>query len=229
MGDIYAHRIVYEDHDWVFGLDEVGWGPIAGPLTAATVVLPRAIVLPKFIKDSKKLSEKKRLEAYDWIMSTALYVDCDSINAHRISQLGAGPAREALFTRMVVRAQEFATEEGKTHFTLIDGNYLPPLEKVSAVIKGDTKISEISAASIVAKVRRDYFMVGLAASYPEFGWEWNKGYATKAHIKALEEYGKTTFHRMNVKLVARTTKEYDEEVEYSRALLAIKLAEQAIL
>ena len=211
MGGMYSHRIVYEDHDWVFGIDEVGWGPIAGPLTAAAVMLPRAIVLPKFIKDSKKLSEKKRPEAYEWIMDNALYVDIQSISAWTIGQIGAGPARASIFTFLVENAQEYAIEEGKSHFTLIDGNYTPSLEKVSTVIKGDTKISEISAASIVAKVHRDRLMVELASDYPEFGWEQNKGYATKAHIKALEEHGTTIFHRTNVKLVSRITKNYDDD------------------
>ena len=179
----------------VAGVDEVGRGPLAGPVTAAAVVLnPDRI--PNGLNDSKALTEKRRaaLAEQIWEMAEvsvahASVEEIDSLNILRASHLAMERAVAGL-----PRAPDHL---------LIDGNLLPrgitiPAE---AIIKGDARSLSISAASIVAKVCRDQIMVDLAQQHPGYGWETNAGYGSKSHMMALQNLGVTPFHRRSFKPV----------------------------
>jgi ribonuclease HII len=179
----------------IAGVDEVGRGPLAGPVTAAAVVLDMA-TLPSGLNDSKKLSVKKRatLAAEIWAsaevaVAEASVEEIDSINILRASHLAMERAVAAL--------------DPAPDYLLIDGNLIPrdlsiPAE---AVVKGDGKSVSIAAASIIAKETRDSLMVDLAQQFPGYGWERNAGYPSKQHREALVELGVTPHHRRSFKPV----------------------------
>lgn len=194
---------LYDTYDWVVGVDEAGWGPIAGPLSAAAVVLDTNTPYPNYIKDSKKLSDSRRKEAYYWIKKNAVYVDYVEVPAAVFSSLGAARARELAFCALLDNANKASEAEHKSVYHLLDGSYAPRGYKgqLTTIVKGDSRVVEISAASIVAKVLRDATMLTLDQSYPEFKWHANKGYATKDHLEALRVHGATPLHRQNVKKV----------------------------
>ncbi|WP_138422087.1 ribonuclease HII [Maritimibacter alexandrii] len=179
----------------VAGVDEVGRGPLAGPVTAAAVILDPDNI-PDGLNDSKKLSAKKRDALFDAIMAGAqvgiAHASVEEIDTHNIlraSHIAMMRAVEALCT--------------PPDHLLIDGNLIPRGCTVSAeaVIKGDGKSLSIAAASIVAKVTRDRIMVDLAQQHPGYGWERNAGYPSKSHISALQELGVTPHHRRSFKPV----------------------------
>lgn len=192
--DYQALKRIYSGHLYA-GVDEVGRGPIAGPVVAAAVILdPNKPI--HGLADSKKLSEKKREQLYEEIISSSLSYaiarasveEIDEINILHASLLAMKRAVEAL-----VPSAEFA---------LIDGNRCPELEIPSAsVIKGDTKVACISAASILAKVTRDREMVELDKAFPGYGLAKHKGYPTKAHLEALSKYGVNALYRRSFKPV----------------------------
>ena len=171
------------------GIDEAGRGPLAGPVCAAAVMLPHGLVLPG-LNDSKKLSEKKREALYDTILSSALhygiaFATVEEIETHNI--LGA------TFLAMR-RAYE---KLGVTpDLALVDGNRDPNLgAETRCVVKGDATCADIAAASILAKVTRDRYMLEMAERFPMYGFEQHKGYGTAAHYAALREYGPCEIHR----------------------------------
>lgn len=173
----------------VAGVDEVGRGPLAGPVTAAAVILPQGD-LPPGLNDSKKLTARRREALDGWIRANCdwavIHVDVDEIdrlNILRASQLAMVRAVAALRQRPC--------------HALIDGNLIPqgldcPAE---AVVKGDARSVSIAAASILAKVERDRVMVDLAQQHPGYGWDGNAGYPTPAHKEALQRLGVTPHHR----------------------------------
>ncbi len=173
----------------VAGVDEVGRGPLAGPVTAAAVVLdPERI--PEGLNDSKKLSHKARARLYDEILAVAdvsiahaSVAEIEELNILRASHLAMVRALDGL----TVRAD----------FALIDGNMLPRdlTLKAQTIIKGDARSQSISAASIMAKICRDCVMLSLAQQHPGYGWETNMGYGSKRHIEALQNLGVTPHHR----------------------------------
>ncbi|MBS8225406.1 ribonuclease HII [Vannielia litorea] len=172
----------------VAGVDEVGRGPLAGPVTAAAVVLDPANI-PPGLNDSKKLTEKRRLALAEAIHATAqvsiVHVDVEEIDRINILQ--------AALTAMSRAVAGLATPPDHL---LIDGNRLPEgCGSAEAVVKGDGKSLSIAAASIVAKVARDALMVDLAQQHPGYGWESNAGYGTSVHLRALHQLGVTQHHR----------------------------------
>ncbi len=179
----------------IAGVDEVGRGPLAGPVTAAAVVLdPHAI--PDGLNDSKKLTEKRRVilaaeihATADVCVAHATVAEIDDINILRASHLAMCRAVQGLKTA--------------PDHVLIDGNMIPRDLRLSAqpVIKGDAKSLSIAAASIVAKVARDLIMRDLAQHYPGYGWETNAGYPSKSHKAALLDLGVTPHHRRSFKPV----------------------------
>lgn len=182
-------------HHLIAGVDEVGRGPLAGPVTAAAVILkPEAV--PEGLNDSKKLSEKRRAALEEVLLTdhavgvgNASVQEIDEINILRASHLAMLRAVEALPVQ--------------PDFLLIDGNLLPrnlPCEAM-AVVKGDARSVSIAAASVVAKMSRDRLMVGLAQQHPGYGWEKNAGYPTPAHKQALLDLGVTQHHRRSFKPV----------------------------
>jgi len=179
MNDIY----------YVAGVDEAGRGPLAGPVVAAAVILNPAAPIDGLM-DSKKLSEKKRdllavqirENALAWAVAQAGVAEIDSINILQASLLAM---RRAVMNLSVVPQR-----------VLVDGNRCPELEMpVEAIVKGDSLVSAISAASILAKVFRDAMMRDLDKQYPGYGLAGHKGYPTVQHIKALQKLGPTPIHR----------------------------------
>ena len=174
----------------ICGVDEAGRGPLAGPVCAAAVILPKHAELPG-LTDSKKLTDKKRRELYPLIMEQAIAYGIGFATEQEIDEINI---LQATFLAMQ-RALDQLTV--KPDLALIDGNRekdfgLP----VKTVVKGDSLSANIAAASILAKVTRDNLMVEMAEKYPQYGFEIHKGYGTKAHYAALREYGASPVHRM---------------------------------
>ncbi len=171
------------------GVDEAGRGPLAGPVTAAAVVLPEDAVIDG-LNDSKKLSEKRREELFDVIRDKALAYAVYSVDEKRIDEINILQATfEAM--RGAVGALDVIPD-----LVLVDGNRLPGLElPCETVVKGDSKSMSIAAASILAKVTRDRYMRRMAEIYPGYGFEKHKGYGTKAHYEAIERLGICDIHR----------------------------------
>lgn len=179
----------------IAGLDEVGRGPWAGPVTACAVVLDPANI-PDGLNDSKKLSAKRREALAAEILSCAL-VSIAHASVEEIDQLNILRASLLAMRRAVEGLPQVP------QFALIDGNKIPPGMPcpAEAVIKGDGKSASIAAASIVAKVTRDEIMVALAQQFPGYGWEKNAGYPSKGHKEALLNLGVTPHHRRSFKPV----------------------------
>lgn len=172
----------------IAGIDEVGRGPLAGPVVAAAVILPDDFEVLG-IDDSKKLTETKREELYELIRSSAVSIGVGIIEAKEIDVINI---YEATKKAMYVALNELHINPD---FLLVDAMKLTVPVPSEAIIKGDSKSISIAAASIIAKVTRDRMMKELAISYPEYRFEQNMGYGTKEHIEALQLYGATPHHR----------------------------------
>ncbi|MFS4439466.1 ribonuclease HII [Paracoccaceae bacterium GXU_MW_L88] len=173
------------------GVDEVGRGPWAGPVIAAAVIAPDG--LPEGIRDSKKLSLKRREALFDAISERCLI----GIGRAEVEEIDA---INILAASMRAMERAIAALGTTPAFALIDGNRLPVLPcPGEAVVKGDDRSPLIGAASIIAKVTRDREMVALAQQFPGYGWERNAGYGVKAHSEALKSLGVTPHHRRSFK------------------------------
>lgn len=176
-------------YKYVCGVDEAGRGPLAGPVFAAAVILPRGYVIDG-VNDSKKLTEKKREQLYSKIKEQSLAYCVASASVDEIDEINILNATFLAMTRAVSGLQV------KADFALVDGNRLPSLEiDAKAVVKGDALSESIAAASILAKVERDHFMLNLANEYPNYAFEKHKGYGTKLHIEMIKKYGASNVHR----------------------------------
>lgn len=183
----------------IAGVDEVGRGPLAGPVTAAAVILDPANI-PDGLNDSKALSKKKR-EALEPLIFASAQVSIAHASVEEIDDIN------------ILRASHLAMERaiaglgggvfGDVDHALIDGNMIPRGLTLPAttIIKGDARCLSIAAASIVAKICRDRIMVELAQQYPGYGWDTNAGYGSKSHISALQNLGVTPHHRRSFKPV----------------------------
>ena len=178
------------------GTDEAGRGCLAGPVTAAAVILPDDFSHP-FLTDSKQLSEKKRLLLKDIIEAEAICYGVAHVMMDEIDQINILNAS--------ILAMHRAIESLKTQpqFIAIDGNRFTPYGKTpyECVIKGDGKYLHIAAASILAKTSRDSFMKKLDLEFPAYNWRKNKGYPTLEHRAAIRKYGPTPFHRKSFRLL----------------------------
>lgn len=173
----------------IAGVDEAGRGPLAGPVFAAAVILPRDVLI-EGINDSKKLSEKKREELFDIITEKALAYSIYSVDENRIDDINI---LQATFEAMRGAVNQL---EKEPQYVLIDGDKSPGIEiPHETVIKGDSKSMAIAAASILAKVSRDRYIVKMGEKYPGYGFEKHKGYGTKAHYEAIAELGISPIHR----------------------------------
>ncbi len=184
-----AYEEQYGQHEFICGIDEVGRGPLAGPVVAGAVILPRDCRI-LYINDSKQLSEKKREELYDIIMEQAVscavgYASPARIDEINILQATYEAMREAI-AGLKVRPDILLNDA-----VTIPGVSIPQVP----IIKGDAKSITIGAASIIAKVTRDRLMQEYDALYPEYGFGGNKGYGSAVHIEALKEHGPTPIHR----------------------------------
>ena len=190
----YEQALIARGVTAIAGTDEVGRGPLAGPVVAAAVILdPNNI--PKGLNDSKKLSATKRDVLYELIISCAQFCVAEA-TVEEIDELYIYHASHLAMCRAVEGLR------GVGH-VLVDGNKIPRnmIPTATAIVKGDGKSQSIAAASIVAKVTRDRHMDALAQQYPGYGWDKNAGYPTKGHISALIELGVTPHHRRSFKPV----------------------------
>lgn len=186
----YENEALAEGYQIICGIDEAGRGPLAGPVCAACVVLPKGEVI-EGVNDSKKLSEKKREALYDVIKELALDYSIAFASEKEIDEINI---LQATFLAMR-RAFEGLTKV-KPDIALIDGNAKPGLDITErTVVKGDAKSANISAASILAKVTRDRYMLEMAEKYPQYQFEKHKGYGTKLHYEMIEKYGICEIHR----------------------------------
>ena len=180
----------------ICGIDEVGRGPLAGPVMAAAVVLPHE-GLPQDIavriNDSKQLSEKQREALYPALTQACLYAVAEA----SVAEIDQFNILQATMMAMQRAVANLGTQIGKKIDTaLVDGNRKPKLDcEIITIVKGDGKSLSIAAASIIAKVTRDRFMKKIALEYPGYGWEKNAGYGTAAHLAALVSLGPTPWHR----------------------------------
>lgn len=193
LREMSAYEMEYASSRYVCGIDEVGRGPLAGPVVAGAVVLPKDVTI-LYLNDSKKLSEKKRESLYDEIMEKAEAVGLGMVGPERIDEINI---LQATYEAMRMAVCEVEKKLGrKPDILLNDAVTIPGVDiKQVPIIKGDAKSISIAAASIVAKVTRDRMMVDYGRKFPGYGLESNKGYGTKAHIDGLKELGATSIHR----------------------------------
>ncbi len=197
MGPNYSFESAAQGRGFVHiaGVDEVGRGPLAGPVVAAAVILDPAHI-PDGLNDSKKMTAKKRQALNDLLWDVA-DVSLGEATVEEIDEINILRASHLAMERAVAGLKQVPDH------VLVDGNMIPRGLTLSseAIIKGDGRSQSIAAASIVAKIRRDYVMWDLAQHYPGYGWETNAGYPTKAHVEALRNLGVTPHHRRSFKPV----------------------------
>ena len=179
----------YASYSCICGIDEVGRGPLAGPVVAGAVILPKDCDI-LYLNDSKQLSEKKREELYDVIMEKAVSTGLGFVSPERIDQINI---LQATYEAM---REAIAKLTPQPDLLLNDAVTIPKVAiRQVPIIKGDAKSISIAAASIIAKVTRDRLMVQYDSVFPEYGFASNKGYGAAAHIEALRKYGPTPIHR----------------------------------
>ena len=183
------NEIYAEGFSLICGVDEAGRGPLAGPVYAAAVILPRDAVI-EGLNDSKKLTEKKREALFDVITERALTYGIASASVEEIEKLNILNATFLAMNRAIDKLDPIP------ELALIDGNRSTGIAMPSrCVVKGDSRCADIAAVSILAKVSRDRYMLTLAEKYPQYHFEQHKGYGTKLHYEALREYGPSPEHR----------------------------------
>ena len=177
------------------GIDEAGRGSLAGPVTAASVILGKDL-RNKDLNDSKKLSPKKRLELKKYIEKNALAYSVAFVNSSHIDK---NNILNSTFKAMHLSLNGL---DIKPDFLLVDGNLFKPYKdlKHKCIIKGDQKYENIAAASILAKTYRDEYMSNLHMKFPEYNWIKNKGYGTKFHIDMITKFGRTKYHRKSFQI-----------------------------
>lgn len=186
---LYRYEREYAAYQYICGIDEAGRGPLAGPVVAGAVILPKDCDI-LYINDSKKLSEKKREELYALIMEKALATGLGVVVPERIDEINI---LQATYEAM---RQAIGKLKHKPQLLLNDAVTIPGVSiKQVPIIKGDAKSISIAAASIIAKVTRDRMMVEYDRTYPQYGFASNKGYGAKAHIEAIKKFGPTPIHR----------------------------------
>lgn len=190
--DMWAieHSLFEKGMSVVCGVDEAGRGPLAGPVCAAAVILPPDVDIPG-LNDSKKLSDKKRRELFPVIKECAIAYGIAFADHHEIDEINILQATYLAMERALSQLKV------KPDIALIDGNRAKNFGvPVQTVVHGDSLSASIAAASVLAKVTRDDYMLEMAEKYPQYGFEIHKGYGTKAHYAALREEGASPIHRM---------------------------------
>ncbi|HEY5716694.1 MAG TPA: ribonuclease HII [Psychromonas sp.] len=190
-------EVVYPDYRLIAGVDEVGRGPLVGDVVTASVILDANNPITG-LADSKKLSEKRLALLFDEIQEKALCVAVGRACPAEIDELNI------LHATMLAMRRAVDNLSIQPEFVFIDGNRCPELSMPSAaIVKGDSRVAEISAASIIAKVTRDREMFALDKKYPQYGFAQHKGYPTKAHFAAIEKYGVIGEYRKSFKPVKK--------------------------
>ena len=190
----YEKELYKKGIKYIAGIDEVGRGPLIGPVVAAAVILPNNFVNEN-INDSKKLSEKKRNELYSVIKSNAISIGIGIVSSERIDEINIYEATKEAMT-IAINSLKIKPEH-----LLIDAMKLNLNIPSTSIIKGDSKCQSIAAASIIAKVTRDNMMYELDKKYPQYDLCHNKGYGTKKHLEAIKKYGIIGEHRKSFKPV----------------------------
>ncbi len=186
---MFEYEKEYSDCEYIAGIDEVGRGPLAGPVVTACVIMPKDVRIP-YVNDSKKVTEKRREELYDIIKEKALAIGIGIASEKRIDEINI---LQATYEAM---REAINNLEIKPDILLNDAVNIPGVDiKQVPIIKGDAKSFTIACASIIAKVTRDRMMVELDKKYPNYGFAKNKGYGTKQHTDALREFGPCEIHR----------------------------------
>lgn len=185
----YEKEAYNKGYSFVCGVDEAGRGPLAGPVCAAAVILPKGHIIDG-VNDSKKLSEKKREALFDVIKEQAISYSIALVDENIIDEINIREATK-LAMKNAVEGLDIPAD-----YVMVDGNMLPEISvDADYVIKGDAKSMSIAAASILAKVTRDRFMLEMAEKYPNYQFEKHKGYGTKLHYEMLDAYGPSEIHR----------------------------------
>jgi ribonuclease HII len=193
----YENRLYLNGIHFIAGVDEVGRGPLAGPVVAAAVILPEDFSVLG-IDDSKKLSEKKRQELYNIIIDNSLAYGVGWVDNILIDEINILEATKVAMKNAIVEADEILKKECNQtiEHVLLDAVKLDSIKTPqTSIIKGDSKSVSIAAASIIAKVTRDSYMVEKHRDYPYYSFDSNKGYGTKAHYQGIREHGITPIHR----------------------------------
>lgn len=187
---LYEKEAIKKGYSIVCGVDEAGRGPLAGPVYAAAVILPKGHIV-EGVNDSKKLSEKKRALLFDKIMDECI---CCSIGTATEKEIDEINILQATFLAMKKAVDGL---EITPQLALVDGNKAPQLTAadVETIVKGDAKSASVACASIIAKVSRDRYMLEMAEKYPQYQFEKHKGYGTKLHYEMIEKYGICDIHR----------------------------------
>jgi len=188
----------YNNKILVCGIDEAGRGALSGPVTVSAVILPKEYYNPE-IKDSKKLSSKKRIELFHVIKKIALDYVIFDVNNHKIDDLNILKATYYGMNKSIENLKI------KSNIYLVDENKFQPKMKINykCIIGGDNIFQSIAAASILAKVHRDNYMKKIDKIYPQFDWKNNKGYGTRIHIDKINQYGLCPFHRNSFKIKSK--------------------------
>lgn len=185
----YERQLMSQGYKYICGVDEVGRGPLAGPVVCAAVIMPLDDII-EGVDDSKKLSAKKRERLSELILKKAVAAKISLVEPEKIDEINILEATKLCMKDAVEKL------EIKPDFVLTDGNMKLDISfPQQSIVKGDALSYTIGAASIVAKVYRDNLMDGYAETYPEYGFKSNKGYGTAEHIAAIEKYGLTPAHR----------------------------------
>ena len=193
MSDLWEleNKIYERSGGPVCGVDEAGRGPLAGPVYAAAVILPKGLEIPG-LNDSKKLSERKREELFDIITAGAVSFGIARAEVEEIEELNILNATFLAMNRAIAMLNPAPA------LALIDGNRNSGiLTESMCVVKGDSLCADIAAASILAKVSRDRYMLDMAEAYPQYAFDQHKGYGTKLHYERIREFGPSPVHRMS--------------------------------
>ena len=203
--DMYRYERKYwnQGNEYILGLDEAGRGPWAGPLVVAGCILPKGYKNNE-INDSKKLSMKKRERLFDEIIKSAIAYDILFISAEDVDKFNP---KQASINGMY---EVFSSIKPTAQVVLIDAEKVPKIKvKTESIIKGDEKSISIAAASILAKVARDKYMIEIANKYPEYHFDNNKGYGTVEHLKAVQKFGPIkNFHRFSYRPIKEIIKKF---------------------
>lgn len=185
----FDKEIKKEGYNIICGVDEAGRGPLAGPVYACAIIMKEDFIIPE-VNDSKKLTEKKREALYDIILENALDWSVASVSEKEIDEIN--------ILNATMKAMDMAISGLKVvpDLALIDGNQNRGIKQNNkTIIKGDSKSYNIAAASIIAKVTRDRFIIKMDELYPQYGFKKHKGYGTKEHIENIRKYGPCEIHR----------------------------------
>lgn len=200
---VYEHELIGEGYQSIAGVDEVGRGPLAGPVVSASVILNRNVFIPG-INDSKKLSKSQRESLYEKIQQNAVAIGISIINADIIDRINI------LRASLEAMCQAVDKLPAQPDFLLVDGQHCPNINlPMKSIIGGDGLSLSIASASIIAKVTRDRIMDDLDKNYPQYNFSKNKGYPTPDHLSALEKFGPCEIHRKSFAPVAQKLRQLE--------------------